>query len=178
MTTMTRRPALAADATAYLEASLDAYERRLRELLGQVDVSTLPDPETFVERGIHVRRPASSVPTLVGTVYTSGGVEAVLGITRQQVADRRTRGTLVAGRTSDGRWVFPTYQFAAGEQRADVRTVLDVLRVADPDPWSIALWFPTPKGDLDGRSPLDLLDGGEHDFVLDLAHRTADRWAA
>ncbi|MGJ9423919.1 hypothetical protein [Aeromicrobium sp. CF3.5] len=78
---------------------------------GRIDQGALPDPEEFVEHGIHARRPTSPLPDLIGPVYTSGGVQAVLDISRQQLADRRQRGTIVAARTADGRWVHPIYQF-------------------------------------------------------------------
>ncbi len=165
----------------FLAASTEAYHQRLTALLrsGRVSVEALPDPEEFVEHGIHARRATSPLPDLVGPVFTSGGAQSVLGISRQQLADRRQRGTIIAARTSDGRWVYPVYQFREGELRADVREVLDTLRAGGaPDPWSLALWFPTDKVALGGVSPLKLLDAGRADDVLAHAASTASRWAA
>jgi hypothetical protein len=184
MTTMTpaETPSdLDPELAEFFAASTAAYRDRLLGLLrsGRVDPSTLPSPEELVEHGIHARRATSPLPQLIGPVYTSGGVEAVLGISRQQIADRRRRGTIVAARTSEGRWVHPVYQFRDGDIRGDVREVLDVLRVAGaPDPWTVALWFPTERAELGGVSPLKLLDAGHRDDVLALAASTASRWAA
>lgn len=184
MTTMTSGgeptdldPALA----EFFAASTAAYRDRLLTLLrsGRLTADALPAPEEFVEHGIHARQPTSPLPELIGPVYTSGGVQSVLGISRQQVADRRQRGTIVAARTADGRWVYPVYQFRDGDLRPDVREVLDTLRATGaPDPWTLALWFPTDKVDLGGVSPLKLLDAGRLDTVLALAASTASRWAA
>lgn len=184
MTTMTSGdapqgldPALA----EFHAASMTAFNDRLLALLrsGQIDAATLPAPEELVEHGIHARRPTSPLPALVGAVYTSGGVQSVLGISRQQLADRRRRGTIITARTSDGRWVYPAYQFDDGALRADVREVLDTLRASGtPDPWTLALWFPTAKAELGGVSPLKLLEVGRLDAVLAHATGTAARWAA
>jgi len=180
MTTMTPDD-LDPELAEFFAASTAAYRERLMTLLrsGRLDPESLPDPEEFVEHGIHARQPTSPLPDVVGPVYTSGGVQHVLGISRQQVADRRQRGTIIAARTADGRWVFPVYQFHGGELRADVRTVLDTLRAAGtPDPWTLALWFPTEKIELGGVSPLKLLDSGQLDTVVAHAASTASRWAA
>jgi hypothetical protein len=169
------------DLAEFYAASTAAYRERLLALLrsGRVDAASLPEPDEFVERGIHVRRATSPLPDLVGPVYTSGGVQRVLGISRQQLADRRQRGTIVAARTSDGRWVHPVYQFDDAGLRLDVREVLDVLRAGStPDPWTLALWFPTDQAALGGVSPLKLLDTGHLDTVLAHAARTVSRWAA
>lgn len=169
------------DLADFLAASTSAYRDRLVALLlsGRLDATDLPDPEEFVEHGIHARRPTSPLPDLVGPVYTSGGVQSVLDISRQQVADRRQRGTIIAARTADGRWVYPVYQFRDGDLRPDVRQVLNTLRsTGAPDPWSLAIWFPTDKVELGGVSPLKLLDAGQIDAVVAHAASTASRWAA
>lgn len=184
MTTMTSGdashgldPALA----EFHAASMTAFNDRLLTLLrsGQLDAAALPTPEDLVEHGIHARRPTSPVPDLVGPVYTSGGVQSLLHISRQQLADRRHRGTIVTARTTDGRWVYPAYQFLDGALRSDVREVLDTLRASGtPDPWTVTLWFPTARAELGGVSPLKLLDAGHLDDVLAHAAGTAARWAA
>lgn len=169
------------DLAEFYAASTEAYRERLLSLLrsGRLDAGSLPAPEEFVEHGIHVRRVTSPLPDLVGPVYTSGGVQSVLGISRQQLADRRQRGTIVAARTSDGRWVHPVYQFDDTGLRGDVREVLDVLRAgATPDPWTLTLWFPTDQAELGGVSPLKLLDAGRFDTVVAHAARTVSHWAA
>lgn len=181
MTTMTPPNGLSPELSEFFEASTTAYRERLLALLrsGRVDGDVLPDPEEFVEHGIHARRPSSPLPDLIGPVYTSGGVQSVLGISRQQLADRRQRGTIIAARTSDGRWVHPIYQFDESGIRADVREVLDVLRAESaPDPWTLALWFVTAREALGGVSALKLLDSGQLDTVLAHAAGTVARWAA
>ena len=166
--------------TAYAAAARRVWEDSLADLLAddRVDVSDLPSPRDLVRHGIHARTARVPLGQMIGPVYSTGGVQAVLDISRQQIADRRTRGTIIAGRTDEGRWLYPAFQFDGGAARTDVREVLDILRPSAADPWTVALWFAVAKSDLAGRSPMQLLDAGERDTVHDLARRTASRWAA
>jgi hypothetical protein len=51
---------------------------------------------------------------LVGPFYTSAEVAWLLGgVSRQALADRRQRRTILATKTADGVFVYPTFQFGA-----------------------------------------------------------------
>ena len=181
MTTMTPQSTpLSDEREAYVAAAQRAWGDRLADLVADtsVDVADLPSPDDLVRHGIHARTARVPLGEMIGPVYSTGGVQSVLGISRQQVADRRTRGTIIAGRTEEGRWLYPVFQFDGGAARADVREVLDVLRTSPDDPWTMALRFAVATSDLGGRSPMQRLDAGERDVVHDLARRTASRWAA
>lgn len=57
------------------------------------------------------------------------------------------------------RLLFPLFQFDAdGLPRAAVTAVVQVLRAAGLDDWTLALWWTTPLDFLDWRRPLDVID--------------------
>lgn len=153
-----------------------------RPITGMVDVSvSLPRPDDLVRFGLSARRlpPQSELADLIGPVYDTTGVRTLLDRSRQEIADRRRRGTILALRTSDDVWVYPAFQFADGEIVKGVRTLLDVFRQHNPSWWTVAAWFASPKEELDGLAPIDHLGDAEPPpDVLDLAHAAASRWAA
>lgn len=55
---------------------------------------------------------------------------------------------------------FPAFQFADGQPRAVIKSVLAALP-AQMSPWQIALWFASGNGWLKGRAPQDCLDQNE-----------------
>lgn len=120
---------------------------------------------------------------LVGDCYDTTGVMMVLGkhrpapVSKQAVEARRKRNAILALQTSDGRWVYPTFQFDDGGVRDDVVKLLAAF--GDSPKWSVAAWLLTPAEDLDDLTPVAWLGQGRplHD-VERLAGRTAGRWAA
>jgi hypothetical protein len=55
--------------------------------------------------------------------------------------------------------LFPAWQFEEhGGPRPQIKSVLSVLRPAGFSDWATALWFVSPTGWLDDRTPLDVLD--------------------
>lgn len=191
MTTMTTAKArrltdatgLTPELARYLDASTDAYRAGLMRALVREDGTAegLPAPEEVAEYGTQVL-PVRTSPlgASVGPVYTTASVMKVLGVSRQQIDDRRRRGTILALRTADGTWVYPAFQFDSGAVRPAVRAVLDVFRAVDPDWWTVAAWLRHPRAPWDGRSAAELLAEGVEslDVVLPAAHEAAARWAA
>jgi hypothetical protein len=115
--------------------------------------------------------------------YDTAGVTVALAqpgadpISKQAVEHRRRRRTILALQTSDGRWIYPTWQF----RDHDVMPGLaDVLAVFDEHPsWSVGTWLTTPSKDLDGHTAVQWLDERrDRDHLLRLARHTAHRWAA
>lgn len=187
MTAMTTAPArkvtaLGPDLDKYVDESTAAYRRQLLAALRRTDtVTDLPSPEDVAELGTQVLPASSSLlPAAVGPVYTTAGVTKLLDVKRQQVDDRRRRGTILALRTADNQWVYPTFQFGGGSIRPAVRSLLDVFRRVDPDWWTVAVWLRHPRPEWDGQSAADLLatDPEGLSRVLPLAQAAAARWAA
>lgn len=98
----------------------------------------------------------SEYDAMLGPFYSSAGVMRLLGIpSKQALADRRKRGTILAARTSDDVWVYPAFQFDAPARalRCSLVPVLTALKTAPR--WGAALWLVTAHDELAGRSPLE-----------------------
>ena len=81
-----------------------------------------------------------------------------LGVTRQALADRERRGTLLACRTADGHLVYPVLQFGRnGQVRPGVVDAVGILKRAGADGWAIGAWLTTATAAFDGDSAVDYL---------------------
>jgi hypothetical protein len=148
------------------------YRRQGRSLedLGSVGdlcqrmLATIPEPSRWNE--------------VLGPFYGPGQVAAYLGgISRQAVADRRSRHTLLGLRTSDGVWVYPTFQF--NEQGEVLEGLPGVLKILAPvlDDWSLAGWLMSSFDPLGGSTPIEWLRCGEApEPLVELARREAARF--
>ncbi|MFQ5518024.1 MAG: hypothetical protein ACE5E8_10690 [Acidimicrobiia bacterium] len=59
-----------------------------------------------------VTLPLPSWDSLLGPFYTASGVARLLGgVSRQAIADRRRRNTLLGLQTTGGTWLHPAVQF-------------------------------------------------------------------
>ena len=115
---------------------------------------------------------------VLGPFYGPGQIAVYLGgISRQAVADRRARHTLLALKTADGVWVYPAFQFDEhGEVLKGLPALLKVL-ASSLDDWSLAGWLMSPFDSLDGVSPIEWLRRGEELApLLGLAQREAARF--
>lgn len=115
------------------------------------------------------------IRALIGPVYSTRALTTLWGVTRSAIGYRTRNGQLLALQVK-GRNLFPLFQFGHGyEVRADVIEVVNVLREA-ADPLTIARWLRTPHDeDLEGRSPLEILDAGGTDEVMQAARLEASR---
>lgn len=97
--------------------------------------------------------------TELGPFYDTTGLIEWLGVSRQALADRVRRGTLLACRTSDGRHLlYPVFQFdRVGQVRPGVVDVVGILTRAGADGWAVATWLTTPSRAFDGDSAVDHL---------------------
>jgi hypothetical protein len=109
-------------------------------------------------------RMVSALPTQhpydepLGPFYDTTGLVSWLGISRQAVADRVRRGTLLACRTQDGHLVYPAWQFARdGAVRPGVVEAVGEFARRGADGWSTALWLTTPSDVFGGQSAVDYL---------------------
>lgn len=155
--------------------------RRVRE--GTITVA----PSELAQRMlavVPVSVPRNAMADQVGpTFYDTTGVTVLLAppganpISKQAVEQRRKRGTVLALKTSDKKWIYPTWQFVDHEVLPGLSEVLLVFGEAPA--WSVATWLTTPASDLEGASPADWLrEGRDRGSVLRAAQRMAARWAA
>lgn len=112
----------------------------------------------------------------IGPFYDTAGVEELLGgVSKQAVEARRRAHTILALKTADGRWAYPTFQFTGGD--VDPALVPAIRAFRDAPPWSAALWFVTPNADLHDATPLEWArDARPGDALVTSAHRTAREW--
>ena len=143
------------------------------------------DPEALGTPAEVARRMVATIPQpspwakVLGPVYTTRGVRALLGgITRQAVDDRVNRGTLFALTTADRHRVFPAFQF--DEKSGALDGLPEVITRLRPlaDEWMIASFLTQPAAELDGRSPVVWLrEGRDADRLDSFTRATASRWA-
>jgi hypothetical protein len=193
-----------AQATGYPASQPAGLPRDLQEYLeafvAELDTTLVPaivqrlragaarlSPSELAKRMLAVApapAPANRMAEQVGPdFYDTAGVTVVLAqpgagpISKQAVEHRRRRRTVLALQTSDGRWIYPTWQFRDHEVMPGLA---DVLAVFDEHPsWSVGTWLTTPSKDLDGRTAVQWLEERrDRDHLLRLARHTAHRWAA
>ena len=96
--------------------------------------------------------------TAIGPFYDTAGLMQWLGVSRQALADRERRGTLLACRTSDGHLVYPVLQFGRnGQVRPGVVDAVGILKRAGADGWAIGTWLTTPSPAFENDSAVDYL---------------------
>lgn len=138
------------------------------------------DAEVLADRMLNTIPRNNSLARRVGPVYDTPRVEEITGWRKQGIADRRSRGTILAVKTSDSHWFYPVFQFKGTGMDPKIKMVLEAFRANGPhDTWMIATWFRNPKDRLDGMSPVEWIQRG-HDpqGVVSLARGTARQWAA
>lgn len=143
----------------------DAVLEKLRPLLDEAVAGLAEAGTPLPEPGVLAHTLMSALPTattmsaydaLIGPFYSSAGVMRLLRVpSKQALADRRTRGTLLAAQTSDGAWLYPAFQFDATAHavRPELVPVLAELKTAPR--WGAALWLVTEHPDLDSHRPVD-----------------------
>jgi len=121
----------------------------------------------LLARGVLARRRLEEAE---GGAITTEEVAANLGVTRQAVDARRQRGQLVAWRTNDKKWRFPTWQF--GSNGLPLKGVAECIEATRLDnEWSAMIFFLSAGESLGGSRPLDLLRQGETEQATDYAKR-------
>jgi hypothetical protein len=150
-----------------------------RALLWERNELTAPAIDEIVDRLGALLPPAapSVLDAEIGPFYDTAGVQSLLGrVSKQAVADRRAKHTVLAMKTSEGRWIYPTFQFTG--QAVDPALVPAIRAFADSPAWSAALWFVTPNPDLEGEvTPVAWARAGRPAEALERsARRTAQEW--
>jgi hypothetical protein len=147
---------------------------------GGRSLDELGSPRELADRMLAAIPKPSRWNQLIGPFYGPGQLSQLLGgISRQAVADRRNRRTLLGLKTSDGSWVYPTFQF---DQRNEVIEGLpEILQLFDPrevDGWTVAGWLRSPLRSLGGETPIESLQRGAPEAVVAAARDAARRFAS
>lgn len=156
--------------------NLSRLERRYRG--DGRSLEDLGSPSEVAERMVATVPSPSPWNEVLGTFYGPGKVARLLGgISRQAVADRRGRGTLLGLKTADGKWIYPAFQF---DERHRVHEGLpDIIRclgAAEMDDWTLAGWLVAERSQLEGHSIIGWLQEGRgSDLPLALAREAAGR---
>lgn len=166
-------------------------DRVARRLAGRADdlarqgrsLRSLGDPDDLAARMVAALPSVHPFDVALGPFYDTAGLIQWLGVTRQALADRVHRGTLLACRTSDGHLVYPLLQFGRGGQvRCGIVDVVGILGRAGADGWAIGAWLTTPTPAFDGDSAVDhlVVHRGSRDAVervVAVATADAAGWA-
>jgi len=173
---------LAKQSRQWVESVTSRVHERLVEFVeaDQTAVGALGDPDHFAERILASVPEPSPWSDVVGPVYSTRGVARLFGgISRQAVAERRSRRRLFGVRTSDGEWVYPAWQFdVANRVVAGLPEVLACFEPETVDGWTLASWLTAERATLGGASIVDWLQsGGDVEPALVLARDAARRFA-
>ena len=154
-----------------LETQYAGLGRSLAELgapqeLAERMVSTLPSPSPWDD--------------LIGPFYGPAQIARLLGdVSRQAVADRRQRRTLLGLKTADGHWVYPIFQFDRHNRViSGLPELLRILAASGIDDWSLAGWLASPLRSLGGRTPIEWLrNEGDPETLRAVTRDAAHRFA-
>ena len=122
--------------------------------------------------------------TAIGPFYDTAGLMLWLGVTRQALADRERRGTLLACRTADGHLLYPSLQFGRdGQVRPGVFEAVGEFTRRGVDGWAVALWLTTASEAFEGHSAVDFLvlhrsSAAAVQRVVEVATADAQSWVA
>lgn len=112
---------------------------------------------------------------VVGPVYSTTALCRWLGITRQALAGRVQRRTVLRLETDEHDMVYPAFQFnQTKESLPGLSRVLTALAQGTDDEWTWAAWLNTP--DIDGLTNAQRLRSGEVELLLPVAVHDARAW--
>lgn len=109
----------------------------------------------------------------LGPFYEAASLGRLRGPQSQSLDEQVRRGEIICLTTSDGKRVYPGFQFDGPNLAPlpDLDLVLDALDPHRRDPWGDATWLRETRPELDGRSPLQALRDGDPDPVTALARQ-------
>jgi hypothetical protein len=170
---------------SFIEQLTQHLRRGLEERLSTLaerghSLEEIGPAERLAERMLEAVPAPSRWDDLLGPFYSTNQLAKLWGgVSRQALADRRERRTLLGLKTSDGVVVYPTFQL---DERNRVlpgfSEVLQCFRGVPVDDWTLAGWLVSPLRPLDGRSVMEWLRlGRELEPVLTLARDAARRFS-
>jgi len=113
-----------------------------------------------------------------GEPLTAAEVGALLGISDEEVEDRRSRGSLLALSVAGGPFLYPSWQFAKHALLPGFREVLEDLRGHNQHPLAHLRFFLSRNLRLGGETPLTTLRQGRIEEVRQVARAYGEHGAA
>jgi hypothetical protein len=117
-----------------------------------------------------------------GGLLSAAEAAHLLGLTRQAIEKRRRAGRLLSVSLGRRGYRYPAFQFAGGRTLPGLERVLAAL--GGRDPWTQVSFFLNGRSDLDGRSPVELLQPAQGplerdsvDAVVEAAEADLDQGA-
>lgn len=107
---------------------------------------------------------------------TSEEVAALLRMTRQAVDKRRLKGQLLGVSLGKRGYLYPGWQFQSGQVLPGLERVLAALK--HNDPWTKLMFMKTGDVRLDGATPLERLQAGDIEAVVQAAESYGTHRAA
>lgn len=98
---------------------------------------------------------------------TSEEVASLLRMTRQAVDKRRLKGQLLGVSLGKRGYLYPSWQFQVGQVLPGLERVLAALKAYDP--WTKLMFMKTGDVRLDGATPLERLQAGDIEVVVQAA---------
>lgn len=140
-----------------LATAARSFERTLKEL--GLSGKDLGDPAELGRRAALLAATEAAWEKHIGRLLERSEAQTLLGVrTRQAVSELVRRKRLLAVRGQGGRLLFPTFQFArSGRPFPEMPDILTIFEPAHLDPYTIAGWFTTGQGLLEGMTPADWL---------------------
>lgn len=162
----------------YVDALMSELERLIEGDPGvPSDLEERLGPPDEVAQRIYDLLPRRSPwADVVGPVYRTGQVEELLGCSRQAVADRVKRRTLLALQTRDRQLVYPAFQFTGNRVVDGLSAVLKVVGDSVDD-WTLASWLRAPQPSLGTDVITTLARSGATPEVISVTRAAAERWS-
>lgn len=123
------------------------------------------------------RSRASVWDKALGPFFSGTQVAAELNLSDDKVAELTRTRKVVGLLTTDGVWVYPTFQFDDRQLQADLAEVFGVLVSSGIDEWSAAGWLVARHRELDGKTAVEWLWSEPIDGALWLARDAAHRFS-
>lgn len=163
-----------------LAAAAAAFEETL-ESFGFADPeAALGDLRELGRRAARLVAAEAAWRKRLGPLLETQAVQQLLDVrTSQDVTELVEQRRLLALPTSDGRLLFPAFQFTpTGRPYPVLPAILETFAGAVVSLWTVASWFATPQPLLKKKTPADWLRLGRDDeLVKEAARRSADRLA-
>jgi hypothetical protein len=155
----------------------ESFEQTLADLgVGEGDAA-IDDPAALGRRAALLAASEVLWERHLGPLYSTNQVRELMGIgSRQAISERVKRRRLLAVPGSDGRPLFPAFQFAGRRLLPGLAAILDVFQGAVESQYTLASWFVTPEPLLEERTPAEWLrKRGTTERALQAASRYAER---
>lgn len=142
----------------------DLVAEHLTRVLSEHENASIADPEAVAEAITDLLvvwvsdEDPNEIADLLAPFWTARRTaEALGGLRRSTMAERRKTGSLLGVKTTDGDFFYPVAQFERRDGKIQVKPALRKFMMAlrDRDPWTVGILLHTPAPELGDLTPLD-----------------------